>query len=112
MKIAIPVAGGRLAMHFGHCDEFILFEVDEERRVVVASEQVPSPEHEPGLLPEWLAAQGATAVIAGGMGIRAQRLFAESGITVLTGAPADEPQLIVQAYLDGELDLGENVCDH
>ena len=112
MKIAIPVAGGRLAMHFGHCDEFTLFEVDEERRVVVASERVPSPEHAPGLLPEWLAAQGATAVIAGGMGIRAQRLFAESGITVLTGAPADEPQLIVQAYLDGELELGENVCDH
>ena len=82
------------------------------RRVVVASERVPSPEHAPGLLPEWLAGRGATAVIAGGMGMRAQRLFAESGITVLTGAPADEPQLIVQAYLDGELELGENVCDH
>lgn len=112
MKIAIPTADGRLAMHFGHCDEFALFEVDEERNEVIASEQVPAPEHAPGLLPQWLAEQGATAVIAGGMGIRAQRLFADSGIKVLTGAPPEEPRLIVQAYLDGKLDLGENVCDH
>ena len=111
MKIAVPTADGHLAMHFGQCDEFTLFEVDH-RRKVVASERVPAPEHVPGLLPEWLRARGATAVIAGGMGIRAQRLFAQSGITVLTGAPAHAPQSIVQEYLDGKLELGENVCDH
>ena len=112
MKIAVPVANGRLAMHFGHCDEFALFEVDEDRSAIAASETVSAPEHAPGLLPEWLAAQGATAVIAGGMGMRAQQLFAQSGIKVLTGAPAEEPRLIVQGYLDGTLELGENVCDH
>ena len=28
LTIAIPTAEGRLAMHFGHCQEFAIFEVD------------------------------------------------------------------------------------
>lgn len=29
MKIAIPMAGGQLCMHFGHCEQFALVDVDE-----------------------------------------------------------------------------------
>ena len=32
MKIAIPLAAGRLCMHFGHCEQFALVEVDEAPR--------------------------------------------------------------------------------
>lgn len=31
MKIAIPVAEGKLCMHFGHCEVFALFDVNEEK---------------------------------------------------------------------------------
>ena len=112
MKIAIPLANGRLAMHFGHCEEFALVDVDEENNTVTGEERVTPPAHAPGALPQFLAEQGAAAVIAGGMGMRAQGLFAENGIRVLTGAPARTPREIVEAYLDGSLDLGDNVCDH
>jgi ATP-binding protein involved in chromosome partitioning len=53
-----------------------------------------------------------SVVIAGGMGARAQQIFAESGVRVMCGAPAIEPLEIVRKYAAGTLELGDNVCDH
>ncbi len=111
MKIALPVADGRLCMHFGHCEQFAVVEVDESKSVVSTTLTTPPP-HEPGVLPRWLAEQGANVIIAGGMGMRAQNLFAQHGIEVVVGAPAGNPQEIVAAYLAGDLEVGQNVCDH
>ena len=112
MKIAIPVAEGKLAMHFGHCEEFALIDVDTEKKTIIGQEMIVPPPHEPGLLPPWLAERGAKVIIAGGMGARAQQLFAQQGIEVRIGAPADDLQAIVHAFLDGSLKTGPNVCDH
>ncbi len=112
MKIAIPLAAGRLCMHFGHCEQFALVEVDPASQTIVSSRPMTPPPHEPGVLPRWLAQQGAAVIIAGGMGQRAQALFAESGIAVVTGAPAEGPETLARAYLAGTLVVGENVCDH
>jgi ATP-binding protein involved in chromosome partitioning len=51
-------------------------------------------------------------IIAGGMGRRAQQLFAQNGITVVVGAPAETPEQLVSAYLSGTLETGGNLCDH
>jgi len=110
MRIAIPTAAGALAMHFGHCESFALFDI--EAKTIAKRSDVTPPPHQPGLLPKWLAEQGATVVIAGGMGGRAQGLFADQGIEVIVGAPAEAPEAVVQAYLAGTLKTGSNVCDH
>jgi len=112
MRIAVPIANGKLSMHFGHCEEFALVDVDGSTKQMVKTELVEAPEHQPGLLPRWLAEKGAEVIIAGGMGSRAQDLFAQQGIRVIVGAPADDPGTLVKAYLDGSLQPGENVCDH
>jgi predicted Fe-Mo cluster-binding NifX family protein len=112
MRIAIPLADGRLSMHFGHCERFALVDVDEEAKTILGKEELPSPEHEPGLLPRWLAQQGAQVIIAGGMGMRAHDLFAQSGIKVVVGAPADTPEALATSYLEGTLQPGDNLCDH
>jgi len=112
MKIAIPVAEGKLCMHFGHCERFALIDVDETSKTILKREDIVPPPHEPGLLPPWLAERGATTIIAGGMGQRAQGLFAEQGIQVVVGAPADSPETIVGHYLAGTLQTGSNTCDH
>jgi len=112
MRIAIPVVDGRLAAHFGHCDEFALFDVDEQNATVTAVDRVDSPPHQPGLLPQWLHEHGAEVIIAGGMGRRAQDLFARGGIEVIVGATADDPESIVRAFVAGELATGDNICDH
>jgi len=112
MRIAVPVSGGKLSLHFGHCDVFSLIDVDEATRALVKVDQVAAPEHEPGLLPRWLAEKGVNAIIAGGMGGRAQALFAERGIKVIVWAPTASPEKVVAAYLQGTLVTGDNVCDH
>jgi len=32
MKYAVPVSGGVLCSHFGHCEQFALFDVDEQKK--------------------------------------------------------------------------------
>jgi predicted Fe-Mo cluster-binding NifX family protein len=112
MRIAIPVSAGRLSPHFGHCEEFALIDVDAESGNVTGQDTVKAPPHEPGLLPRWLHERGANVIVAGGMGMRAQQLFAENNIQVIVGVGADEPALIVDALLKGQLVSGENLCDH
>lgn len=112
MRIAIPMADGRLCMHFGHCERFALVDVDSRTGKIVNREDVVPPPHEPGLLPRWLAERGARVIIAGGMGQHAQSLFSENGIQVLVGAQPRTPEELVSNYLAGTIELGENTCDH
>jgi len=112
LKIALPLAEGKLAMHFGHCKEFALIDVDKQKKEIIQEKYVQPPGHEPGVLPRWLHEQGAHVIISGGMGSRAQSLFEENKIAVITGAPAEEPHKIVMDYLNGALVTGGNICDH
>ena len=112
MRYAVPVSNGRLATHFGHCEQFALIDVDEATNTIVRKELVDSPGHQPGLLPVWLAEEGASAVIAGGMGSRAQALFSENNIQVIVVALEDDPEQIVLDYIVGTLAAGDNICDH
>lgn len=112
MKIAIPITDGKLCMHFGHCEQFVLLEVDEKAKKVTGIRMLTPPPHEPGVLPRWLHQEGATVIIAGGMGQRAQAIFAENAIKVVVGAPAEAPEQLVAQYLAGTLVSGANVCDH
>lgn len=112
MLIALPTSDGQLCMHFGHCEKFFIFEVNEDEKRIIAKTVLTPPPHEPGLLPKWLHSEGVNAVIAGGMGQRAQGLFAEAGVNVIVGAQPDDPEKVVMAYLNGTLQTGDNVCDH
>ena len=107
---AVPVVEGKLCAHFGHCDQFALVET-EDGKIKETSLHTPPP-HEPGVLPQWLHEKGAHIIIAGGMGSRAQGLFQENGIQVVTGAPTDVPEALVNQYLAGSLITGNNICDH
>jgi Mrp family chromosome partitioning ATPase/predicted Fe-Mo cluster-binding NifX family protein len=112
LKIAVPVVEGRLSAHFGHCEEFAVFDIDVEEKKIVGMNKIPAPPHEPGLLPLWLKEKGVNLIIAGGMGSRAQELFAEKGIKVVVGVSSDAPENVVENYLKGVLSSGENICDH
>ncbi len=112
MKIAIPLAEGKLTLHFGHCANFALVDIDPQTKKIIKTEELVAPPHQPGLLPPWLAERGATMIIAGGMGQRAQQLFAQQGIQVVVGAPAETPEKIITDYFAGTLVTGAHVCDH
>ncbi len=110
MKFAIPMAMGKLTAHFGHCKEFSFVTVEDNE--ITGTEVLEPPPHEPGVLPKWLHDHGINVVLAGGMGHKAQELFAQAGIKVITGAPAESPETLVKQYLDQTMVTGENVCGH
>lgn len=110
-KIAIPLTNGVLSTHFGHCQQFYLCEVNDEN-IIIEEKLLTAPPHEPGLLPKWLHEQGATQIIAGGMGQRAISLFEENKIDVSVGAPQKAPKTIIEEFLSGALVLTTNYCDH
>lgn len=109
-RIAIPMAGSLLSEHFGHCQAFAY--VDVENNSISKITMMEPPEHQPGTFPKWVAANGATDVIAGGMGPMAVNLFNEAGVNVFVGAPLDTPTNLVNNFLARKLSLRANYCDH
>jgi len=112
MKIAIPTANGALNLHFGHCQSFSIFDVDQKTKQILKKEEIPAPKHEPGVLPRFLGELGVNVIIAGGMGMSAQNLFSAQGIDVVIGAPSKPLTELVMDYVSGTLLSGDNVCDH
>ena len=109
MKIAITTENGFVAQHFGHCPEYTLVELEGDK--VHSREVIPNPGHQPGFLPGYLARQGVSCIIAGGMGQRAQELFAEQNIEVIVGISGPVDQALTD-YLAGRLESKESLCDH
>lgn len=112
VRYAVPIADGKLCLHFGHCEQFAIIDYDGEKKEIVSSEYESPPPHQPGALPRWLSQHKVKTVLAGGMGNRAKELLQQSGIEVMTGCPADAPENLVQRYAEGKLETGENICDH
>jgi len=110
MRIAIPLAQGKLSLHFGHCDQFAIFETGNEK-IISRNDEVP-PGHAPGVLPQWLHGMGVNVIIASGMGQRAQQLFTQNDIKVVIGASAGTPEELISAFLQDKLETGDNICDH
>jgi MinD superfamily P-loop ATPase/predicted Fe-Mo cluster-binding NifX family protein len=111
MRIAVPVTAGTLSAHFGHCTHFAVFEVDADSGHVGAREDLEAPPHEPGLFPRWLGERSVHTVLAGGMGGRARDLFAQNGITVVTGVEEADPAVAVTAYVADTLTTTDNFCE-
>jgi len=112
MRIAIPLVRGKLSLHFGHCDQFAIYDIDDKTSRVINREDATPPGHEPGVLPRWLHENNVSVIIAGGMGQRAQQLFVQNDIKVVVGASDGSPEELVSAYLENTLQTGDNICDH
>jgi len=108
--LVVPVSGGKLSAHFGHCEQFAFIETQNGK--IMETEMLNPPAHEPGALPQWLYEQGADVAIVGGMGESAQQLLREKGIEVIIGAPMDSPESLANQYFSNTLVTGANVCDH
>jgi len=108
--VAIPTENGKLCAHFGHCEKFAIVETEDNK--VVKEELLTPPVHQPGVYPQFLAQHGVGVIISGGMGQKAQQLFAQNNIDVCIGVNAESPAKLVEQYLNRSLKTGENLCDH
>jgi predicted Fe-Mo cluster-binding NifX family protein len=107
---AIPTENGKLCTHFGHCEKFAIIETENQKQI--SEEYFTPPVHQPGVYPQFLAQKGVTVIISGGMGQKAQQLFAQNNIEVCMGVSMESPSKLVEQYLNGQLQTGVNLCDH
>jgi len=112
MRIAIPLFQGKLSLHFGHCEQFAIIDIDDDAKQITNRQDQSPPGYEPGVLPRWLNENNVSVIIAGGIGQRAQQLLSQSNIKVVVGASPGSPEELVSAYLDNTLEAGDNICDH
>lgn len=107
MKIAVASEGNNVTGHFGHCENFNIYQVENNK--VVKSESIANPGHKPGFLPNFLNDMGVNVIISGGMGGGAVEIFNEKNIEVVVGATGDS-ELAVKMYLNGELQSTGSIC--
>ena len=96
--------------HFGHTEQFKLYEVSDGK--IVSAEVVDTNGSGHGALAGLLRALGVEVLICGGIGGGAQMALAEAGIR-LFGGVSGSADAAVQALLAGELLYDPNVmCSH
>ena len=107
MIISVSTDNGLVSEHFGRCPEFTVVEIEEGK--LKSRKTIPNPGHQPGFLPEFLHDLGVSCIVAGGMGQRAQGLFAEQGISTIVGVTGSVDQA-VNGLLAGTLKSGTSLC--
>lgn len=110
MRIAVTYENGTIFQHFGHTEQFKLYDIEDGK--VVNTQVVDTNGQGHGALSGFLAQAGAEILICGGIGGGAQMALAEAGIQLFGGVSgaADDA---VNAYLAGSLGYNPNVqCSH
>lgn len=110
MKIAVTYADGEIFQHFGHSEQFKIYEVSDGK--IVNAKVVGTNGSGHGALAGFLEDSDAKVLICGGIGMGAQNALAERGIQ-LFGGVVGSADAAVEAYLAGELVFDPDArCDH
>ena len=112
MKIALPSRNNEIDEHFGHCDHFTVFTIDD-RNKIVTEEKVASPA---GCgcksnIAQTLADKGVKLMLAGNMGQGAVNVLNSHGIKVLRGCSGDV-KAVAEKWLAGDLRDSGFTCTH
>ena len=110
MRIAVTYENGNIFQHFGHTQQFKVYDVQEGK--IVASEVVDTMGSGHGALAGVLSAIQADVLICGGIGGGAQMALAAAGIK-LFGGVSGSADAAVEALISGNLLYNPNVqCNH
>lgn len=112
MKIAVPTRESVVDSHFGHCESYSIFTIDDNKKIS-SVESLPSPQgcgcksNIAGVLEE----MGVKVMLAGNMGTGAVNVLTSHNIEVYRGCAGDVRQ-VVEQFLAGNIqDSGTN-CEH
>ena len=110
MRIAVTYENGEIFQHFGHTEQFKLYDVEEGK--IVSAQVVDSNGSGHGALAGVLSALHVDALICGGIGGGAQTALAAAGIK-LYGGVTGSADAAAEALAAGRLVFNPNVhCDH
>lgn len=107
MRIAVTYEDGMVFQHFGHTEQFKLYDVENGQ--IVKAQVIDTNGQGHGALSGFLVQAGVEMLICGGIGGGAQAALSEAGISFYGGVSgtADEA---VDAYLAGKLAYNPDVC--
>ena len=110
MKIAVTYENGQVFQHFGHTQQFKIYEVAGDK--ITGTEVIDTNGNGHGALAGFLMQRGVDTLICGGIGGGAQMALAAAGIKLYGGVSGDA-DAAVNALLAGSLGYNPNVrCDH
>lgn len=107
--VAIPVRDGLVEPHFGHCEEFRLFRLRNERLSEEPALSNPQNCDCKSGIASVLAKAGVTHVIAGNIGEGAFRVLRAQGIAVIRGASGDARKA-ARAFFQGMIEDSGICC--
>lgn len=111
-KVAVPTKDGRVDDHFGHCDHYTIFTIEDKK--IVKTEELPSPQGcgcKSGIAAD-LQQLGVEVMLAGNMGEGAKNKLEAHGITVIRGC-AGPISVVIGGYLAGVIrDSGQGCSAH
>ena len=110
MKIAVTYENGQIFQHFGHTQQFKIYEIADGK--IAGSEVIGTGGSGHGALAGFLMQKGVDTLICGGIGGGAQTALANAGIRLYGGVSGDA-DAAVNALLDGSLGYDPDVhCNH
>ena len=110
MRIAVTYENGDIFQHFGHTEQFKVYDVEDGK--VLSSKVVDTNGSGHGALAGILSALQTDVLICGGIGGGAQAALAQAGIKLYGGVSGSADDA-VNALLSGTLNFDPAVhCDH
>ncbi|MFI3226779.1 MAG: NifB/NifX family molybdenum-iron cluster-binding protein [Clostridia bacterium] len=110
MKIAVTYGNGEIFQHFGHCETFKFYDIQDGS--IVSTKIVSAIGSGHGALAGFLKVHDTQALICGGIGGGAKTALAEAEITLYPGVTGNADEN-VQALIDGKLSFNANIiCNH
>ncbi|SMB81694.1 Predicted Fe-Mo cluster-binding protein, NifX family [Desulfonispora thiosulfatigenes DSM 11270] len=103
MKLALPTRNNEVDNHFGHCEYFTVYEINDAKEII-AEEKVEAPS---GCgcksnIATVLAERGVSVMLAGNMGQGAVNVLNQNKIEVVRGCSGNIKE-VAEAYLRGEV---------
>ena len=110
MRIAVTYENGQIFQHFGHTEQFKIYEINDGK--IVSSKVIDTAGQGHGALAGLLGTCQVDTLICGGIGGGAQAALAAAGIK-LYGGVSGSCDAAVEALLNGDLAFNPNVkCNH
>ena len=110
MRIAVTYENGEVFQHFGHTEQFKIYDVEDGK--ITKEEVVDTNGSGHGALAGFLKNLQVDALICGGIGAGAQNALAEAGIQLYGGVSGNADEA-VKALTAGTLAYNPDVhCDH
>lgn len=110
MKIAVTYKNGEIFQHFGHTEQFKVYDV--QNSAIVSSEVIDTNGSGHGALAGLLSDIGVDILICGGIGGGAQMALMQAGIKLFGGVTGNADEAVA-ACIAGTLSYNPNAkCDH